>query len=200
MPLPNGYAVAIGKLSHFTRDKATPGTYGKYYHGHIHLTTSDGAKIECAVDVSTPEGMPVLYLERTLEPSALKPLAKLSDGVHKLASTSKSGALDYVRMKALKAKDPKVWTLAQADATLDLLESLLKKSKRLMVFGSPYTTGLGIHDVHMNQGDPAGTQWFKANGVWQDGGVVMKQGTKLLAFLTRFPSQSLKTDNKGNPK
>lgn len=202
MPLTNGYAVALGTFDQFKRDSATPGTYGKYYHGHIYLRTKDRKRIECAVDVSTPEGMPVQYLIRNVELTALKALWKMPDGVHELASNSRSGALDYVRMSSLKATNPKSWTLAQADKTLDLLESYLKKSRGVAVFGSPYLPpDLGIHDVHMNQGDPVDSIWGKANGVWQDGAVVMSTGgRKLIAFLTKFTNQSLVTDNKGNPK
>ena len=193
------YSVAIGAFDHFTRDSSQQGTYGKYYHGHIYLQTASGIA-ECAVDVSTPEGMPVAYLQRKIDPAAFKSMAKLSSGIHALASNATSGALDYVRKKALKASDPASWTLAQADATLDELEALLKSSKQVWVFGAAYTTGLGIHDVHLNQGDPAGTQWYAANGVWQDGGVIVQSGKKLRAFLTKFTNQSLDTDKNGNPK
>jgi uncharacterized protein YukJ len=29
---------------------------------------------------------------------------------------------------------------------------------------------LGMHNIHQNQGDPAGSQWWNDNGIWQDGG------------------------------
>jgi uncharacterized protein YukJ len=49
------------------------------------------------------------------------------------------------------------------------LEPLLDTAQRLFVFGEPFQTGLGLHNVHQNQGDPAGSQWWAENGIWQDG-------------------------------
>ena len=197
MPL-DRYAVALGTFDLFTRDSSQQGEYGKYYHGHIYLTTPVG-RIECAVDVSTPEGMPVDFLRRDINPKKLKKVLGLDDGMHALESDAKSGALDYVKMKALKASDEKAWKRAKADDTLDKLEALLTKSKRVLVFGAPYKTGLGIHDVHMNQGDPQGSIWYGANGAWQDGGVLCVTKSAVKVFLTKFTNQSLDTDDAGNP-
>ena len=197
MPL-TGYSVVLGTFDHFTRDSSQQGEYGKYYHGHIYVKTPAGIA-ECAVDVSTPQGMPVDFLRR--EVSAKKAVAgKLADGLHPLTSDSKSGALDYIRAKYLKAASETAWSRAKADDTLDKLEAQLKKSKRVLVFGKAYTTGLGIHDVHLNQGDPEGTIWYASNGVWQDGGVItVHKGGVLKAFLTKFTNQSLDTNDAGNP-
>ncbi|CAN5723811.1 YukJ family protein [soil metagenome] len=201
MGLKGGYGVAIGKFSKFTRDSSVVGMYGKYYHGHIHLLTPSRKHLECAIDVSTPEGMPIQYLQRAVDPSAFKMLSKMPQGIHKLASTSSSGALDYVRMKALNAWSQSAWTQTDADHTLDLLEALLKKSMGVMVFGSPYTPpDLGMHNVHMNQGDPIETSHALENAVWQDGGVLIGSARKVVAFLTKFPTQSLRTDSNGHPK
>ena len=72
---------------------------------------------------------------------------------------------------------------------------------RVFVFGAPFTGGgLGIHDIHMNQGDPLGSAWYAANGTWQDGAtIVQRPSGKLVGFLTRFTNQSTSTDNNGNP-
>jgi hypothetical protein len=197
MPLA-GYGLVIGTFDHFTRDSSQQGQYGKYYHGHIYLQTPAGIA-ECAVDVSTPEGMPVDYLVASLAEKRLKTITKLSDGPHTLTSDKKSGALDYVRAKYLKASDEDDFQRAKADATLDELEAMLEKSKRVFVFGSPYTNGLGIHDVHLNQGDPAGSMWYAANGIWQDGGVIVRSKSKVRGFFTKFVNQTLDTDDAGNP-
>jgi hypothetical protein len=192
------YAVALGTFDHFTRDSSQQGRYGKYYHGHIYLQSPAGV-IECAVDVSTPEGMPVDFLRRDLVAKKLKPLTALADGIHPLTSDDSSGALDYVRAKFLDASDDKAWKRSRADDTLDKLEAMLTKSRRVLVFGSPYTVGLGIHDVHMNQGDPEGSQWYAANGIWQDGGVIVVTKPGARAFLTKFTNQTFDTDDHGNP-
>lgn len=93
------------------------------------------------------------------------------------------------------------WNASTGDAALDLLQASLPGSHRVYIFGQHYHTGgLGVHDVHMNQGDPAGSQWYAGNGTWQDGGVVVERadGT-LAAWLVRFNTQSLNTDANGNP-
>jgi hypothetical protein len=92
------------------------------------------------------------------------------------------------------------WSTSSGDAALTSLEQALGGCRRVYLFGEHYTTGRGVHDVHMNQGDPAGSQWWASNGIWQDGGVVVERadGT-LAAWLVRFNSQSLSTDAQGHP-
>ena len=67
------------------------------------------------------------------------------------------------------------------------------------MFGAPYRTGLGVHDIHMNQGDPPG-QFQHLDGIWQDGGTVVESASgRLDGFLTKFKTQSLDTDDNGLP-
>lgn len=59
----------------------------------------------------------------------------------------------------------------------------------------------GIHDIHMNQGNPAGG-YFADNGVWQDGGLLFYFGSRnrWAAVFTAFQSQAFHTDDTtGNP-
>ena len=74
-----------------------------------------------------------------------------------------------------------------------------ESSSKLFVFGAPYTTGFGVHDVHYNQGDPPGE--FRAlDGIWQDGGIfALAQDGTLSAYLGKFSTQSLTTDEHGIP-
>jgi len=199
MSLP-AYGVAIGTFLKMKRDPSKKGTYGKWYHGHLELTLAKARKWSCAIDVNTPEGRPMLYaVVHDLDRDAIKKVLKLGPGVHKLKSTPSSGALDYVRSKALRTKK---WKTGKADAILDKIEARAKASARVYVFGDVYKNQkkTGTHDVHMNQGDPDDSQWFKWNGIWQDGATVHEaaDGT-LTAILTRFPNQSMKTDDDGNP-
>ena len=56
------------------------------------------------------------------------------------------------------------------------------------------------NNVHQNQGDPAGSQWWNQNGNWQDGGVaVCGPNGELKLFVSKFTSQASKTDNSGHP-
>ena len=72
-------------------------------------------------------------------------------------------------------------------------------SVRIFVFGAPYTTGLGVHDIHMNQGDPPGP-FQHLDGIWQDGGVLIERPDgEIMAFLVKFATQSLHTNSQGLP-
>lgn len=59
----------------------------------------------------------------------------------------------------------------------------------------------GIHDIHMNQGNPKGS-FFGDNGIWQDGGLLFHFASRnrWAAVFTAFQSQSFHTDDHtGNP-
>jgi uncharacterized protein YukJ len=58
---------------------------------------------------------------------------------------------------------------------------------------------LGIHDIHMNQGDKGHEAIY--NGIWQDGGLFIhfKSPEKWVAMFFKFQNQSTHTDNNGNP-
>jgi hypothetical protein len=154
---------------------------------------------ECAVDVSTPSGVPVQYREvRDVDKQLFATTAALPDGWHLLASTPSSGALDYLRSPLLRS--PRFgWVESTADNALDLLEQRLTGSQRVSVYGAPYNIGLGVHDIHYNQGDPPG-EFQHLDGIWQDGGTIIEQADgELTAFLTKFKPQLLTTDDNGLP-
>ena len=57
----------------------------------------------------------------------------------------------------------------------------------------------GMHDVHMNQGDPPG-QFQHLDGIWQDGGVLVERPNGNLAgFFVKFVTQTLNTNDQGLP-
>jgi uncharacterized protein YukJ len=59
----------------------------------------------------------------------------------------------------------------------------------------------GIHDIHMNQGNPKGN-YFADNGIYQDGGIIIHYPSRdrWAAVFTAFQSQSFHTDDQtGNP-
>jgi uncharacterized protein YukJ len=58
----------------------------------------------------------------------------------------------------------------------------------------------GIHDIHMNQGNPKGNH-SGDNGVWQDGALFINlpaKGTWTTVFIA-FQTESWSTDSAGNP-
>ncbi|WP_329497385.1 DUF2278 family protein [Kitasatospora herbaricolor] len=92
------------------------------------------------------------------------------------------------------------WIASNGDNALDVLEPHLRAASRIYVFGQAFTEGLGVHDVHQNQGDPPGDH-YAANGIWQDGAVVCEHPDgRIVAWQLKFNTQTLSTDEHGNPK
>jgi hypothetical protein len=215
MPLP-AYGVLCGKFDSF--NKEPPDNFGKWYHGFIHIKAGN-KNYECAVDVNSPSGQFQYMMLGGLDKGLFTNVSSLSDGFHNLAHTPSSGAIDYIRspivnqaqgclavilafMNSILGQNKKVWTVNNGDEALDKLSAMITNSSRLYVFGAPYTYGGdGVHDIHLNQGDPQGSQWWNDNGIWQDGCVIAEHPgeTTLRGYFGKFITQSLHTDNNGHP-
>ena len=218
MPLSHGYGVVSGSVQNYYRDP--PDNFGKYYHGNLFVGTPAGA-YHCAIDVdSKKSNIGVEWRVVKVQAHEIANLTALSSGYHALAANNSSGAIDYIRspifavrlgcLRALLqllgvtfdiAAQWKRGTSVQALADLEPLVTTTKNGGlKAMVFGEPFTTGLGLHNVHQNQGDPAGSQWYAENGIWQDGCTLLQQSaTEYAAFLNKFTSQSYETDGNGHP-
>lgn len=212
MPLAK-YGVCIGT---FQRDD--PNQQGRWYHGVFNVIAA-GSSYECTVDVSTATTVRVEYLVlHNLSRQLFAPILALDEGYHDLPSNPTSGALDYIRSPFLTSKgcltiltgllkalfNTSPWIESDGDNTVKVLEAEIPQSSRLFVFGEPYTTGLGMHNVHMNQGDPStsadGVDHQADDGIWQDGGTVIERPDQSLhAVLTKFTTQSLNTNDQGLP-
>lgn len=221
MPLPHGYGVVIGQLDHYQRDPVN--NYGQYYHENVYVTTPAGV-YHCAVDVDsklTNDG--INWRAVPLNVADLQGVPALADGWHPLVSAPGTGALDNIRTAAFHRLGCSVifvrydpfweslrrafnrfinppWSEGNSIQALDVFEPLLTTAQRLFVFGEPFTSGLGVHNIHQNQGDPSGSQWWTENGTWQDGATVIHRadGT-YAAFLTKFKTQASNTDSNGHP-
>jgi hypothetical protein len=91
------------------------------------------------------------------------------------------------------------WVSSDGDNALDVLEQHLAQAVRIYILGEPYTTGLGVHNVHLNQGDPAGPHQAE-DGIWQDGAVIIQlAGGGVTIWQVKFNTQSLNTDARGLP-
>ncbi|MDO3558239.1 DUF2278 family protein [Ralstonia pseudosolanacearum] len=56
----------------------------------------------------------------------------------------------------------------------------------------------GLHETHMNQGNPRGKHWGE-NGAFQDGAVIVQRADGFAAIFTAFQTQCLPTDARGYP-
>lgn len=93
------------------------------------------------------------------------------------------------------------WISSSGDNALDALAPHLHAAQRIYIFGQRFEDGgNGVHDVHLNQGDPVGSPWFASNGTWQDGGVAC-QGPdgSVVIWQVKFNTQRLNTDDQGHP-
>ncbi len=93
------------------------------------------------------------------------------------------------------------WISSNGDNALDALGPQLQSASRIYLFGERYEDGTnGVHDVHMNQGDPAGSQWYASDGSWQDGAVACQHADgSVTIWQVHFNTQSLQTDTQGHP-
>jgi len=93
------------------------------------------------------------------------------------------------------------WIDSNGDNALDALAPHLDRAARIYLFGDRYRNdGKGVHDVHMNQGDPFGSQWWESNGIWQDGGVACEATDGgVVIWQVRFKTQRVPTDEQGHP-
>jgi hypothetical protein len=214
------YGVLVGTLVSHHRDQ--PDEQGRWFHVNLRIT-ANGRTYRCAVDVDSKQSaIGVEWKTVSLSGGDLGPVDALPEGYHELTMTPDSGAVDFVRSPWLRPGPGCVFALMPDAATswlarlfgrrippwtqgsnLDAasaFEPLLAGNPRILVYGEPFTTGLGMHNIHQNQGDPAGSQWWDENGVWQDGLTVVRRADGTLrAFISKFTSQAYVTDSGGHP-
>ncbi|GEA84201.1 hypothetical protein CWIS_10805 [Cellulomonas sp. A375-1] len=218
MPLEHGYGVLVGTLTSHERD--TPDNQGRWFHVNLQVQTPAGS-YRCAVDVDSAKSA-IGVQWRTFGVSArdLGPVATMTPGFHFLASNPTSGAVDLIRHPAFRPRGgclfvtappawlqaiitwlaEHAWTAGDNVAAATALESVLQVGARTLVFGEPFTSGLGVHNIHQNQGDPAGSQWWDDNAIWQDGAtLVLRPDGGYAVFVSKFSSQSSATDADGHP-
>ncbi len=220
MGLTNGYGVLVGTRERYYRDPVND--YGQYYHANLLLGTPAGT-FHCAIDVDSHRvANGVQWRVVALPSMALKGAGALGAGWHPLASDPGSGALDVIRNTRLRRRfftRRPVWTQrignrrfrlpffevpwksgVSTDALADL-EPLVAHARKVLVYGEPFGDGtLGVHNIHQNQGDPAGSGFAAENAIWQDGGTIVQldDGT-WRGFFNKFSTQADMTDANGRP-
>ena len=187
------YGVVIGQSGNYSTEQ------GKWMHVIMNVEAA-GVKYQAAVDVNEPNGLFQYQILNGLDQTLFAVDSKLKDGWHTLKSNAISGAMDYARSPILTKALKPTWTNVTGNQAGEALVALLKVSTKVYVFGAPYTTGKGVHDIHCNQGDPPG-QFRALDGIWQDGCVfILKSDKSLSAYLGKFSTQTLNTDGNGLPK
>lgn len=218
MGLNDGYGLLVGTKFNYYRDP--PDNFGRYYHGNL-IVHAPAGNYHCAIDVD-PKSMPdgIQWRVVKIRSNDFAAVKAMPDGWHSLASNPNSGALDYIRSHVLHPPimiwnvrydsclsrflnfirwNPP-WNSGTGIQALIDLEAVIAQGVRFYMFGEPFNTGLGVHNIHQNQGDPVGGGHDAENAIWQDGGTIIEtaQG-EYLGFLNKFKTQAFKTDNLGRP-
>jgi uncharacterized protein YukJ len=182
---------------------------------HLHSTLQVGSqKWDSAVNVGTSDADDLLryLLVYDFHHPLIATLQAASAGFHDLSTTGLLPALDFLRSNVLAETGP--WRdsgvmdgSAQVEPVASLarlLNQALTGNLDVYIFGRAYTQGLGIHDVHMNQGSSGsfvnhGNDKNDHNDVWQDGAVLVDVGqAQWAAYFTAFTQQTVPTDGLGN--
>lgn len=217
MPIPN-YGVLTGRV--FARVLATR----KDEHYHLLLNRGNGPQRAAVNTQSTEPPSQVLFYSTTdfRHPITSAILAAaLPMGFTALASKAGGLALDFVRMNLFSPDQLAPLSGTKSGTSTDLNDQLditvqaaiQDASAVLYAFGQHWqdakgadavfpevNPSQGVHDIHMNQGNPKGS-FFKDNGIYQDGAMLFhfpSKGTWTGIFVA-FQSESFKTDGQGNP-
>ena len=187
---------------------------------HYQITVqASGGPFTVAVNIQSVDGSEVLYvIDNGFVPPQPGALLALPPGMTALKSAPGGLALDFVRetVQGTLMVDKAAMTLLPLqfpaahrhnnlnNSIVDLLNrAIADKDGTIYAFGSAYSDSGridGIHDIHMNQGNPRANH-DQENGIWQDGGLFVNlpaQNTWVAIFLA-FQTQSWNTDSNGNP-
>jgi len=178
-----------------------------------------GGPFTVAVNIQSEDGSEVLYtVDHAFVPPDPAALLALPTGMTRLASKPGGLALDFVRetvggspmversaMVLLPKSRPAGHRHNQLhNEVVDLLNrAIADKDGAVYAFGSAFADSGrvdGIHDIHMNQGNPRNNHGGD-NGIWQDGAVFVNLPAlnTWIAIFIAFQTQSWNTDDQGNP-
>lgn len=186
---------------------------GKNPHYHVTLNTASGA-YDVAFNTQSEDGSEVLYtVDQAFTPPSKDGLIALATGATTLPSQPGGLALDYVRetIGGQPMVNHNTMQLLPAGSrqndlhnqVVDLLNrATADPNGTLYAFGDAYDDGtLGVHDMHMNQGNPTNGGHAQDNGIWQDGALFINlpEQDQWIAIFIAFQTQSWQTDNNGDP-
>ncbi|RXK85064.1 DUF2278 family protein [Chlorobaculum sp. 24CR] len=200
MPLFDGYGFLAGSLLRYGCDNRQDAWH--YYHCSL-LVRARGAVYRCVVDLDSKQrrdGIQWKVVELPHDRAAA--LRDHPDGWRFIGMDEESGALDYYRSEWLGPSAECVragceegaslhcWKYGTGNDAFRDLEPMLRRGRRIFVFGEPFRNGKGVHNIHQNQGDPPGSRWAAENGPWQDGAVMVERPDgSVAAFLCKFSTQ-----------
>jgi uncharacterized protein YukJ len=173
-----------------------------------------GSTYQIAVNIESDAGdSQVLYnIQTNFQPPDTSLLTALQQGMNDL-TVQGNPAIDYVRSRSngqpiVTLDEMQLLPLPSRqnsgnlqNAVIQLLNQATADPDGLIyAFGRPYTDGTGIHNIHMNQGNPIG-QFSNENAIWQDGAILFQlpATNSWTAIFIAFQGESWTTDDNGNP-
>lgn len=194
------------------------------------IVEAKGQRWRCAINVlsteksKTPDEREVLFaiIDPLVGHPILDRLHNLSEGFTPLPDRKPGLTLDFVREPLFASKDMRQLPPSGpnvGDDLQDLLEVYVNKAEgkpasvaEIFVWGAKFAGGerqadkqfktkQGVHEVHMNQGNPKGPH-FSDNGVFQDGGLIFRfsNPVQYVGIFLKFKPQSFQTnDRTGGP-
>jgi uncharacterized protein YukJ len=209
MPL-NKYGVLVGRAVDCRREG---GTDSPHYQVRIDAA---GTSYRIAVNVLSQESpSELLYLaDDDFRHPVTAAVADLAPGWHALPSKPGGAALDFIRGNLFARSGMRTLPPDAAGPDNDLSDFLDHYVRRAIadpsalvyafgerwgpetgkqdkIFG--FKPGNGVHDIHMNQGNVA--RFRGDDGVWQDGGLVVRLNGRWVGIFLAFQSQAWHTDD-----
>jgi uncharacterized protein YukJ len=176
-------------------------------HYRFMLNARDNTSASVDLNVQSTDGSDIRYLIiNNFTPPDAAGLDDLPLGQTPLNSGSSPDLrLDYILEKnadgtplvdPTKLQDLNLNDSSLNDAVANLLNQALSDPNGVIyAFGSYFADAdgvVGIHDIHMNQGNPPGP-FAKDNGSWQDGGIFIElpsQAARWTALFIAFQTQT----------
>jgi uncharacterized protein YukJ len=211
MPLKD-YGVLVGRVAD---RRIEAGNDSPHYQVHV---VAGGIAYRIAVNVRSAQSPPdLLYIaDEAFKHPLLPILDALSDGFNGVPSGPGGVALDYIRgnlfdrnaMRTLPSVSPGPDNDLSDKIDHFLTRAINDPTARIFAFGERwgpeqttpdkvfgFSPGNGIHDIHMNQGNSG--SFSRDNGVWQDGGVLLRfpEQDQWVAIFLAFQSQAWHTDD-----
>jgi uncharacterized protein YukJ len=145
---------------------------------------------------SAPDGLALDFVRSTV--GGVPMITKAQMTLLPMASAQTKGA----SAEAQAIQQAKAKALENAVVTL-LNMTIADKDGVIYAFGSAFSDSGkvdGIHDIHMNQGNPLNNHGGD-NGIWQDGALMIHLPAKnaWTAVFIAFQTENWNTDSAGNP-
>jgi uncharacterized protein YukJ len=216
------YGVLRGKLDRWKREDVPSGS-AKSPHLQIRLLDAHGTPWRIPVNVRSGDPQKSLVIFHRADPllshPILEALTSLPSGLTDLNHQPRtaSNSLDYSRAPLFDMTTG-IALPPTAPGTDDDLQDVVSRHHNdlkatggdLVAFGShfhdpapkpgidtEFGTKDGMHDIHMNQGN-ALHEHDEDNGVFNDGGLILRFPDHVTGLFFRFKTQFLPTDSRGN--